>query len=67
MVNNHEPRNMKYAIRKLVLSAFILSRIEVVEGTHKKLLFMQNKAKLPDARINVTSVLTKHYENETLG
>ncbi len=28
---------------------------------------MQNKAKLPAPRMNATSFMTKHYENETLG
>jgi len=32
--------------------------------SNQKLCFMQNKPNLPTARINVTSVLTKHYENK---
>jgi hypothetical protein len=28
---------------------------------------MQNKANFPDAQMNVTKVLTKDYENKTLG
>jgi len=69
-----EAQTTRYAIRKLVLrkesiglSAFILSRVEVVEGSHKKPLFMQNKPKFQKARMNANTVVTKDYDNWTLG
>jgi len=62
-----ESQTTKYAIRKLVLSAFILSRVEVVEGSHKKPLIMQNKPNFQKAQMNASTVLTKDYDNWTLG
>jgi len=38
-----------------------------VENSLQISSFMQNKANLPDDQMNVTKVLTKDYENKTLG
>jgi len=43
-----------------ILVALYLSRV-----LYKSTLFMQNKPNLPDAQMNVTSVLTKDYENKS--
>ncbi len=48
-------------------TTFHASHFTLHEMRAQKPLIMQNKPNLPHARINVTSVLTKHYENETLG
>ena len=50
----------------------ILTILNIIVSLHlsrvlyKSTLFMQNKANLPAAQMNVTSVITKHYENERL-
>ena len=42
-----------------ILVALHLSRV-----LYKSTLFMQNKANLPDSRMNVSPVITKDYEND---
>ena len=46
----------------LVLSVFILSYVEVVEGSEQLLLFLQNKPNFRKAQINISAVLVKNYE-----
>ncbi len=48
-------------------TTFHASHFTLHEMRAQKPLFMQNKAKLPTARMNATSFMTKDYENETLG
>ncbi len=38
--------------------------LHLSRALYKSTLFMQNKANLPDAQMNVTSSITKHYEND---
>ncbi len=45
-------------------TTFHASHFTLHEMRAQILLFMQNKAKLLAARMNITSVLTKHYENK---
>jgi len=55
----HAIRNTQYARRNCPLQ---LSR-----ELYKSPLFMQNKPKVKIGKMNITSYITKDYENETLG
>ncbi|MBA7647080.1 hypothetical protein ES703_54850 [subsurface metagenome] len=44
----------------------ILVALHLSRGLYRSTLFMQNKANLLDSQMNVSSVLTKDYENEHL-
>ncbi len=48
-------------------TTFHTSRFTLHEMRAQKPLFMQNKAKSKKARMNVSAVLTKYYDNWTLG
>jgi len=57
----HQPRLSRPSLWRSRIAPLHLSR-----ALYKFTLFMQNKPNLPNAQINVSSVLTKDYENVPL-
>jgi len=58
---------MKTVNHKFEFFLCILRALESLwQKINQKQQFMQNKANLLDTQMNVSSVLTKHYENERL-
>ena len=56
-----EPQNLSHEMILRAYKALHLSRT-----LYKSALFMQNKPNLPDAQMNINSLLTKDYENVPL-
>ena len=56
--NQRNPRLKKYS------SCRVLCPLHLSRTLYKSTLFMQNKANLLDAQMNVTSFITKYYENK---
>ncbi len=67
-VNGGSPMvNNQLQITRLLFSYSLLSSLYICrEASTNPHLFMQNKPNLPNAKMNVISVLTKHYENHQL-
>ncbi len=62
-LTTHEHRESSY-LRAYYLCAY--KALHLSRGLYKSHLFMQNKANLLDAQMNVTSVLTKDYERNDI-
>ena len=60
---NQSPTQLFYC-SNAQLSAF--APLHLSRALYKSTLFMQNKPNLPDAQMNVTLTITKHYENARL-
>ena len=65
-INLAESQNLPFAcLPRLYFLLFAIVALHLSRVLYKSTLFMQNKPNLPAPQMNISSVLTKDYENKT--